>query len=76
MKRTAEKLSVGEAVKPREIDPRGSVWYVHYAHGRAYCSLLTNEFSIEGLRAWGVVLVVTYYFNFLKLIFFISFQVL
>ena len=25
LKRTAEKLSVGEAVKPRENDPRGSV---------------------------------------------------
>ena len=28
-------------------------WYVHYAHVRAYCSLLTNEFSTEGLRAYG-----------------------
>jgi hypothetical protein len=26
---------------------------VHYAHGRIYCSLLTNEFSTKGLRAYG-----------------------
>jgi hypothetical protein len=25
---------------------------VHYAHGRAYCSLLTNEFSPKSLRAY------------------------
>ena len=29
-------------------------WYVYYAHVRAYCSLLTNEFFTEGLRAYNV----------------------
>jgi len=35
------------------IRPSVDRWYVHYAHGRAYCSLSTNEFSTEGLRAHG-----------------------
>ena len=33
--------------------PWGDRWYVHYAHGRAYCSLLTNEFSRGSESLWA-----------------------